>query len=706
MVSMSAMLINSCGVSSPTSSNGGNPATSVPLAAIGGTGGPALNTASMTPIPPALASMAALYPASVPDILAAPHANPNASGPLKPFNQLCGYYQEFALWEPFAPSPSAPSWLVYRVTSGRQWVKYDNPSFPPQAHIAGPSGIPGASLIWDISNPSWASFTYNPQTAYELNVVYGLGSSTLGYHYISCSLFPPDMLFPDDFFTGKGFPDGTYIIGGKMYEKGTDPATGNPTVKPPVPASIDPVTGKPLYPPGYYPPAGGTNPPATQSPGTNNPPTGGTNPPPAGGGGGATLTSLTIEPAIMTVRVGQTASFAAIAHYSDNSSRAVTANSATLWSTQISGIPNITPVALVGGTTLSTGNKAAGLNALSMTTPTGLNAAITANSGPQVANGIVSSSTKGSIMVMAKYQEGGVTQSAQGTATFNSRYTSISIAPLKTTIYLHNSPNNKTFTATGTFANTSETINSSDINWTSSDSTIAPIDASGLAMAGSPGTVTIHADYIPDNTLFSNPDATLYVLCRKYQEWGQCQYPWGNEPYDNYHRELIPHAKTPQDQLANALYIKNNPFDFYTICNKGCALTGYAIMFDALKMVLNGQNVNPSVLNIWLNTNGGYEQIFNPYLMQSVGTGMIRPSKINSLHTVRVYPASIGDIDPLLATCSYIMVEVKFHANSVGSHYVVVTGKKGNDYEIIDPIDGQVKTLASYNNTIYSITEY
>lgn len=167
--------------------------------------------------------------------------------------------------------------------------------------------------------------------------------------------------------------------------------------------------------------------------------------------------------------------------------------------------------------------------------------------------------------------------------------------------------------------------------------------------------------------------------------WSQYQAPWGGLPYDTY-------FITP-----------GGPGAMYTIGDKGCALTAYAMIFRSMGLTLDIGNgpeaVTPQVLNTWLNQNNGY------YTTEPQ-TGLIKPNTIAYIcPTITVQITSDPtNLDAALSNCKPTLIRVK--PSGGPRHYVLVTKKIGNTYELIDPINGKIRTLANYNNQFFEIVSF
>lgn len=165
----------------------------------------------------------------------------------------------------------------------------------------------------------------------------------------------------------------------------------------------------------------------------------------------ATLTGITITPSSETLTTGAAARLTAIGSYSNLTTADIT--SSVTWSSAASGTASVSSGGIVTG------------NAVGATTVT---AAI--SSGSAYGGGVISASD--TITVTA------------------ATLTGIAITPLTNSVAKGTAT---TFTATGTFSDGTTGNVSGAVSWTSSDMTVATINASGIATGVNTGTTTITA---------------------------------------------------------------------------------------------------------------------------------------------------------------------------------------------------------------------
>jgi hypothetical protein len=165
-------------------------------------------------------------------------------------------------------------------------------------------------------------------------------------------------------------------------------------------------------------------------------------------------------------------------------------------------------------------------------------------------------------------------------------------------------------------------------------------------------------DFFIDNITFSESGCTTNV--QRLSQGGNA--PWANNLYD--------HSSTA------------------TIRELGCALT-------SLSMALNfvGLANDPGSLNEFMT------QTDNDYNGTSVNWGCATRDRSNgSLRFNGFRSRTTQALDDALCQGSPVIVGVNLNANGVPGHFVLVTGKQGDQYLIADPGFGGRTTLDSYNN--------
>ena len=198
---MAALLLNSCGVSGPTSAPvaGTNPAATKNLNAFS-----SFPSGKMPkPLPKWLEG---LPPASVACLLSNPNLNLNATGPATPFDQMCGNYYQFAH---FHRGPET-YWIDYD-TGGRRYLQYPMGGNLPYGgnYFILIANTTASYDFWGRYNPSGAGLPPNPP---------------LVDYTIDCG---------DPCMKGGQFPNDAFIdTGGNIYPGGgAPPIPSDPTKK-------------------------------------------------------------------------------------------------------------------------------------------------------------------------------------------------------------------------------------------------------------------------------------------------------------------------------------------------------------------------------------------------------------------------------------------------------------------------------------------
>lgn len=315
--------------------------------------------------------------------------------------------------------------------------------------------------------------------------------------------------------------------------------------------------------------------------------------------------------------------------------------------------------------------------------------------------GLATTLTEGTANITATYRN--LTSNPIPLTVTPPELTAINISPTSAVIYLHHNDVNKMrqqFTANGTFSNNSSRIVTQTVDWSSSDTNRATMDTfyKGLAQriyipnVTTPGKVTISA---ASDAATCNP-AELNVECREYVYYNQGNY-----------------NSLPSDILDH--HVKNK-----TIAQVGCALTATTMVISTtiqgidprfLNNVYSSQ-YNPQTLTSygyqgqygaisWLtieNFTAGYITI--SHLITGLGGGNTFDFPL-SPNTVKQY------VDQNLNKCEIVIVGVRRMSNQASptaTHYIIITGKTGNTYNVLDPADPANNTLG--NREIYQIITY
>jgi hypothetical protein len=161
------------------------------------------------------------------------------------------------------------------------------------------------------------------------------------------------------------------------------------------------------------------------------------------------------------------------------------------------------------------------------------------------------------------------------------------------------------------------------------------------------------------------------------QYFSQGQSPWGDDPYDSIDA---------------------------TISGAGCALTALALTLKASEV-----STDPGVLNTFMNDNGYYTvdggvdwgvlNEFGSSLFKYSGTQ--RGSGISTGKGESSPTVSLSEMDSHLSRGSAIIAQV-YNPTTKRQHWVLVTGKEGSEYRILDPGGYGRSTLGGdYESRVY-----
>lgn len=186
---------------------------------------------------------------------------------------------------------------------------------------------------------------------------------------------------------------------------------------------------------------------------------------------------------------------------------------------------------------------------------------------------------------------------------------------------------------------------------------------------------------------------TATAECPDVPEYKQYDPRWKDAPYDTWckvvdeNNQFVHNDTCARDELGNLLE-GNVP---YTIAKKGCALTSLAMVMGRY-----GSTATPEGWDEFMTTIGGYDP--NADVQWDILPKIDEQLKLN-----KKYNASLTDLNTYLAKCRPVLAKVK---NAGHWHWVVVTGRTGNEYTISDPGYRNRTTLSAYNNEIYAIVVY
>jgi hypothetical protein len=132
----------------------------------------------------------------------------------------------------------------------------------------------------------------------------------------------------------------------------------------------------------------------------------------------------------------------------------------------------------------------------------------------------------------------------------------------------------------------------------------------------------------------------------------------------------------------------------------------YGCLVTAVSMVANhfGKDTNPSKLNKDLIAVNGYE---NGNLLKWGAIETIYPDIKVDWHYFLANPDD-ALIDEVLVQELPVLAQVDYNMNTsvLEQHWVLIVGKEGNDYLIIDPIDGSTAYLSRYAGKAWRMAVY
>jgi hypothetical protein len=191
------------------------------------------------------------------------------------------------------------------------------------------------------------------------------------------------------------------------------------------------------------------------------------------------------------------------------------------------------------------------------------------------------------------------------------------------------------------------------------------------------------------------------------EQFCQGDSSWAGTKYDNYLKK---------DKDGNIIKDKDGNPVYYGIGEKGCALTCMAMVAKA-----GGVNTDPGKLAVYMNEHNGFQ-----------GTS-VKWATINSalgINSLKVGPDSyagkglqyeddgvtvdlessesidLSKMDTDLSNGGLIIAQV-YNPNTRNQHWVLVTGKQGNTYTILDPGCYKGRTdLTVYSSKVYKIAIY
>jgi hypothetical protein len=197
------------------------------------------------------------------------------------------------------------------------------------------------------------------------------------------------------------------------------------------------------------------------------------------------------------------------------------------------------------------------------------------------------------------------------------------------------------------------------------------------------------------SSLFSNPSVSgvgLVVMkpAGSAEYFSQDGDAWKGDNYDNF---------IDKDETE-----KQGHYVYKTMGSKGCATTCMAMILKQ-----GGSTLNPGSLNTWMIANNHYVDHIvswdaipdypgSTYKREGDphGDGLETDDNGNAVPSEST-PVSISLLDPLLSAGSVIIAQV-YNPTTRNGHWVLVTGRSGNQYRILDPGGYSRTTLADYGN--------
>jgi len=210
------------------------------------------------------------------------------------------------------------------------------------------------------------------------------------------------------------------------------------------------------------------------------------------------------------------------------------------------------------------------------------------------------------------------------------------------------------YTATGSYLNNKKPAGIITADWTSNNISVAMIDSTGLATAGTmQGTAYISAasTAINGTRIFSDtPDAELNVRCFNYTvHYRQNQSPWMNDVYDDY--------------AATGGMLNSGMLD-HSIGAVGCYIVSVANAMNA-----TGMSVTPVDLDNWMKKpNDGFDPSTHT-------ANKDRAFDYPGSHVEAItdwQSVDIADIKYQLSQCNMILARVVGTTAFTGGHYVLI----------------------------------
>lgn len=119
--------------------------------------------------------------------------------------------------------------------------------------------------------------------------------------------------------------------------------------------------------------------------------------------------------------------------------------------------------------------------------------------------------------------------------------------------------------------------------------------------------------------------------------------------------------------------------------NSSLTIGSYGCLLTSMTMVANyyGFNETPATVNNKMKNAGGFQEaLIMPYLFPKALPGMVYRDFVNCENAT----PPMAEIDAYLAQGKPVIVEVDYAPNAgLQNHWIVLTGKTGSDYTLVDP---------------------
>jgi hypothetical protein len=179
---------------------------------------------------------------------------------------------------------------------------------------------------------------------------------------------------------------------------------------------------------------------------------------------------------------------------------------------------------------------------------------------------------------------------------------------------------------------------------------------------------------------------------------------WASVRYDDYVKK----------KDGRVVY-ENGHVVYETVASKGCALTGLAMVARA-----GGVNVDPGVLAEYLRNNNGFSGVKvnwtaidnlptkskygNP---RTIGNGLQFSEDGTKVLLDESVPLDLSKMDKFMQEGSLVLAQV-YNPDTKNNHWVLLSGKRGSDYTIVDPdcYSGRTTLSGAYQNNVYKFVVF